>query len=341
VWVTALAGAGALVSVAGQPAAQAPGFDLRAARAAAQALAELPTAQALFQAGDYERAGQAFERALERLPAESHAATASALLNLGPPERFLELRARLLGNLGVCRLRARRYEEAVGLLRAARDAEPRRARHRANLGVTLLRLRRYDEARAQLERAVALGARDGKLLLDLAEAHLRAGELSRARAAAQGCLRLQAQASGVEGWGLRLEAEELLAEADWSEGHLAGAEARLRRVLAWAPGRASARQRLAQVLLRAGRTGEAARQRARFERDAALTGALQSALAARPGRVDALRFVAYAYEQLGLLHLAQAHYRQLLARAPRDQRLRVALRRLERRAALASKGDPP
>jgi hypothetical protein len=51
--------------------------------------------------------------------------------------------------------------------------------------------------------------------------------------------------------------------------------------------------------------------------------------------------VAYAYERLGLLHLAQAHYRQLLARAPDDRRIQVALRRLDRRAASAPQGDPP
>jgi Flp pilus assembly protein TadD len=93
-----------------------------------------------------------------------------------------------------------------------------------------------------------------------------------------------------------------------------------------------------RLLLRAGRDREAAREQARFDRDAALTASIQAALSANPEKVESLQWVAYAYERLGLLHLADAHYRQLLARHPDDPRVTTALHRIRRQAASQAPG---
>ena len=311
-------------------------FDLAAAREARRALDDLPRADRLFRAGDYDAAALAFRRVLDRLPDASRAASAAGLLGLETPERYERLRSRVQGNLGVCLLRGRSYAPAVAMLEAAVAGEPGRARHRANLGLALLRSRRYEEARVQLERAASLDGADAKLHLDLARASQGAGDLERARTAAGRALRLSEAAADLEAWGVALEAEELLAEVEWSDGRYERAEPHLRRVLARAPGQVSARQRLVQLLLRTGRAGEARRERARFEADAALMSSIQNTLSGAEGRPERLRWVAYAYERLGLLHLAEVHYRQLLARSPEDHRLRSSLHDLRRRAA--SKG---
>lgn len=308
-------------------------FNAAAAEVAERELARLPTAVGLFRAGRYDEAAQAFTAILEHLPGPAEAAAAAALLRLGGPDDYRRLLSGLHANVGVCHLRARRYEPARASLETAIDADPRAAGPRANLGVVLLRLNRHDEARRQLAAALSLGAEGDKLRLDLGEALLRLGEPAAARAELRRSLALSRARDGAQGWGTALEAERLLAEADLAQGRLAEAETRLVRVLELAPGEPQARHRLAQVLLRSGRRKEARAHLERFERDAATMASIQGALAASPGRVEALHWVASSYRALGLLHLAEVHYLQLLARDPDDALARRALAIVRARAA--------
>ena len=307
-------------------------FGAEAAKAARAELERLPEGVRLFRAGSYDEAAKVFSAILARLPELREAPAAAALLGLGQPEDYRRLLSGLNGNLGACHLRARRYEAARASLEAAVEIDPRAAGPRASLGIVLLRQKRYAEARAQLTAAVALGASDEKVHLDLGEALLRDGEPAAARnelLRAGGLARARAD---VQGWGTALEAERLLAEVDVEEGLSAAAEARLRRILVLAPGDPQARHRLAQIVLRAGRRDEAAEHLERFERDSQTMASIQASLAASPGRVAALHWVAAAYRDLGLLHLAEVHYLQLLARDPADREARRALAFLRARA---------
>lgn len=333
------AGAAALALLGGlaQPGAvraERPpsGFGAEEAAAARVELARLPEAVRLFEAGSYDVAAEAFSAILARLPALGQAPAAAAFLELGQPDDYRRLLAGLHANLGVCHLRARRYEPARSSLEAAVATDPRAAGPRASLGVVLLRQQRYPEAARQLAEALALGAAGGKVHLDLGEALLRAGEAAAARRALTTAVGLARARGDVQGWGTALEAERLLAEVDLEEGRAAEAETRLRRLLALAPGEPQARFRLAQVLLRSGRRDEAREHLDRFERDSRTMASIQSALAASPGRVAALHWVAASYLDLGLLHLAEVHYLQLLAREPADHTARRALAFLRSRA---------
>lgn len=314
-------------------------FDAAAAEEAGRQLERLPHAVGLFRAGRYDEASEAFAAILARLPEPVEAAAAAALLGLGGPDDYRRLLSGLHANLGVCHLRARRYEPARASLETAVDADPRAAGPRANLGVVLLRLNRHAEARRELAAALALGAEGDKLRLDLGEALLRLGEPAAARAELRRALALARARSGAQGWGTALEAERLLAEADLAEGRLAEAEARLVRVLDLASGEPQARHRLAQVLLRSGRREEARAHLERFERDSAAMASIQGALAASPGRVEALHWVADSYRALGLLHLAEVHYLQLLARDPADAQARRALAVVRARATTPADPD--
>lgn len=314
-------------------------FGIEEAVTARVELERLPEAVRLFRAGSYDEAARIFSGILARLPELREAPAAAALLKLGQPEDYRRLLSGLHANLGACHLRARRYEPARKSLEAAVETDPRAAGPRASLGVVLLRQRRYSEARAQLSSAIALGASGEKVHLDLGEALLRQGESTAARSELLRAGRLARARADVQGWGTALEAERLLAEADLEEGRPADAEARLRRVLALAPGEPQARHRLAQILLRAGRRDEAREHLERFQRDAQTMASIQSALAASPGRVAALHWVAAAYLDLGVLHLAEVHYLQLLARDPADRAARRALAVLRARAGESGPGS--
>jgi tetratricopeptide (TPR) repeat protein len=317
------------------------GFGAEEAAAAKAALERLPEAVRLFRAGSYDEAAEIFAGLLARLPELREAPAAAALLELGQPDDYRRLLSGLHANLGVCHLRARRYEPARASFEAAVETDPRAAGPRASFGVVLLRMQRYAEAREHLAAAVALGAPGEKVHLDLGEALLRAGEPAEARRALVRAVGLARARGDVQGWGTALEAERLLAEVDLEEGSAADAEARLRRLLALAPGEPKARFRLAQVLLRAGRRDEAREHLDRFERDSRTMASIQSALAASPGRVAALHWVAGSYLELGLLHLAEVHYLQLLARDPADREARRALALLRSRAGESGSGSRP
>src|SRR5262249_41338154 len=121
--------------------------------------------------------------------------------------------------------------------------------------------------------------------------------------------------------------------ADVEDERPGDAERRLRRVLARAPGEVEARYQLARLLARAGRDDEANAEQRLFDRDSQSLAAVQSRLAASPGGVRAAAEVADGYRALGLLHLAEVHYLHLLARDPRDQRIRAAVEELRQQAA--------
>ncbi len=328
--------AAALALAEGVPGpAPAEDFGALEAIAARRALAGLPQAIELFRGGAYDEAGRVYARILAHLPGSDQEVAAAALLGLGEPETFRRLLAGLHSDLGLCHLRARRYEPAAASFERAAAIVSWSPAPRVSLGLVRMHQRRDSEARRAFEEAIALGAGGAKLWLDLGRVRLRSGDLPAARTALSEALGLAAAKADVQGWGTALEAERLLADADQQDGCLAAAEERLRRVLALAPGEPQARYRLAQLLLRAGRREEAREHLDRFAEASRTVASIQSLLASSPGRVEALQWVADTYRSLGLLHLAEVHYRQVLARDPADRGARQAL--LE----LAARANPP
>jgi tetratricopeptide (TPR) repeat protein len=329
----------ALAALSPLPSPAPHGFGAAEVPAARAALASLPGAVRLFRAGSYDEAARLFQGALSHLPGPGEAAAAAAFLGLGEPAAYRRLLSGLHNNLGTCHLRARRYDLAIASFERSVAAGPSEPGPRVGLGLALMHRRRYGAARRSFEEALALGAGGDKLQLDLGRTLLRAGDREAARRALSRAALLSRRSGDVQSWGTALEAERLLAEADQEEGLLTAAERRLRRILARAPGDPQARYRLSQVLLRGGRSEEAAEHLRRFQRDARTLASIQSALAASPGRVAALGWVADTYRALGLLHLADVHYRQLLARNPEDRRARWALHVIRARAAASGLGD--
>jgi tetratricopeptide (TPR) repeat protein len=301
---------------------------------AREALKSIPKAIQFFRSGDYDESARLFHDMIELLPGAHYASAAAALLGLRDAASYQQLLSRLYSNLGVCRLRARRYEEAVRNLEEAARLDSRAPRPKANLGVALIHLQRYPEAQKSLEEAHHLGAGGAKLYFDLGKAYVKGGLAAKARQALTESVRLSLAENTIQGRGTALEAEELLAEADQQEGLLAQAELHLRSILARASGQVSARYRLARLLARTNRATEAAEHEKRFAADSELMASIQTALASNPGRVAALHWVADSYRKLGILHLAEVHYLQLLARNPSDASVKRAIQELRTQAGV-------
>lgn len=319
-----------LVALAARAPATTSAYRVADAARARDALAELPRAIDLFRAGRYDAASELFDRMAADLPGPEHSAAASAFLGLADSREYARILSGLHSNLGVSHLRARRHDEAVAALEKAVEIDPTAAGPRTNLAMALRHQRRYADARDAFEQALARGARSQKLLLDFGDVCLRLGDRPRARwALARARLRASAD---VAAWGTALEADALLAQLDFEEGQPRAAETGYRAVLARTPGHVRARYGLLRLLLRDGRTREAAAEQRRFERDSALLNAIESVLAGQPGSVAPMQWVADSYRALGLLHLADVHYRQLLSRNPGDTKALLALRDLEARA---------
>lgn len=306
-------------------------FDLATIQASRQALERLPAAIRDFEAGRYGAAEQAFAALLAALPASEEAATAAALLALPSPAAYRRLRSGVETNLGLSRLRSRRTVDALAPLTRAALTDPTSPRAWGNLGVGLLHARRPCEARAALERAVAVGASQ-RTALHLGRAALECGEPSAARRALARFERTKSPRGGSAARGDRLEAELLLARVEAEEGLLRPARARLERLLAATPDDPLPRYHLIQVLARLGESQAVVAHREVFARSAERMAAIQGALGERPEEVGGLHFIAQTYSDLGLDHLAQVHYQQLLARDPRDQEALWGLAELERRA---------
>lgn len=289
-----------------------------------------------FRAGRYDLAAEIFEGVLAGLPPARRATTAAALLGVGSGSDYRRLLSGLHGNLGLSYLRSRRYELAISALGHAVALSPRAVQPRINLGLAQLHVKRFGDAVRSFDRAIALEPGDAKLHLDLGRALLGAGDLPRARWASTQAVRLAGHEASVASWGTGIEGEKLLAEVDLRDRQSVRAERRLRSVLERVPGEVQARYRLIQLLERTERIEEAEAERRRFTHDSELLGTIQSVLISDPGGIDALLWVADTYRQLGLLHLAEVHYEQLVARNPNDTKAVWALHDLKIRMARAS-----
>lgn len=334
----ALFAAAVLLGACGDPAPQPSAtFGVEEAARARQALARMPRAVEQFSAGRYALAAAGFAAILETLPPGEGAATAAALLRLDGPADFRRLRSSLETNLGLCHLRSRRYGAAVEVLARAVASDSGSAIAHSNLGIALLRAKRYPDARRSLEEAVRRGGTGGRLHLVLGEAALRSGDRRRAAQALRQAQRLARREAGAPSRGVRLEAERLLAEVALAEGRPAEARRRLEAVLAESPGDPLPRYLLLGALVRLDDRAAAERHRELFARHAATMASLQSALAEDPDDVAGLHWIADTYLSLGLDHLAEIHYRQLLVRDPADRAARRGLLAVHARLA-ASQG---
>jgi tetratricopeptide (TPR) repeat protein len=311
------------VEVSGSPGA-------KHAHTARAALGRLPQAIALFEGARYDQAARAFESIVAELPPPDRAATAAAFLDLESSARYTRVLSGLYANAGLCHFRARRYEEAAERLERALAIDGSAVGPRVTLGLVYKRQQLYEEAARWLEDAWRRGARGTDLFADLGEVHLRLGGHLRARWAL-----VQARQSLTAGdpadWGTALDADTLLAEIDQADGRLAEAERRLRSVLRHAPGHVQARSRLIQLLLRSGRDADAGVHQRRLRRAADQVDAVHAILANQPGGVDALEWIADTYRALGLLHLADVHYGQLLARNPSNTKALLARHQIRSR----------
>ncbi len=315
-------------------------LDARGIRAARRALELLPAAIDHLHAGRYGKAEAALSAVLGALPGAEHGSTAAAVLDLGDGGEYRRLLAAVETNLGLARFRARRYEPAVEALDRAVALDPRSRGAWLDLGIALLHAQRFDAAREALGRAREHGAGGARFELHAGRAawysgHARAGRECLLRAVELG------EAEGtIAGRGTRLEAEVSLAELDAAAGDLTGARRRLEAVLAATPNDPLPRYRLLGVLARLGEAAALAEHRRRFEADAAAMAAVQDALGRRPDEVENLRWIADAYLRLGLDHLAEVHYRQLLVRDPEDREARRALAELAYRQAPRGPASP-
>jgi len=300
-------------------------------------VARVRGAEHAFQRADYGEAERLYGEALSGLPGVEHAPTLAAFLGLSAAQDYRRWIASLHGNLGLSRMRQRRWEDAERSLSAALELDPRSNTTRTNLGLAQLHARRYPEAYATLASAAEAGAESAKDRLDLGRAAYHAGFQDRACTALRQALCATRADPGVEAWGVALDAQKLLARADLDRGAWSEAERRLEAVLEQAPGDAEARYFLVLALARQGRDQEAERERARQERDASLHAAIQTRLL-EAGDSRELSTVAELYRELGLLHLAHVHYAQLAARDPRDPAARHSMRSIE---ALARERTAP
>jgi len=296
------------------------------------ALKSLPQAIQSFHAGRYQQAEQGFQDIIDKLPELRHAATAAALLQIGPSKNYRRLLSSLYTNLGLSQLRMRHYEMAVKNLSIAVAADGSATGPKVNLGLALFHQRRYPEAGDVLEEAISIGGGNAKLYADLGKIYLHAGNWRKARWALVQAMRLgTGPKADIQDWGSVLEAEKLLAQTYESEGRLQLAVDHLNRVLKRAPGETQARYRLIQVLERQGNSTLAAQHQEYFEKHSQIMANIQSVLTTSPEQVPALHWVADTYRGLGLLHLAEVHYRQLLVRHPEDDRAKLAIHKINRR----------
>ncbi len=303
---------------------------------ARRATAALPAALRDLRAGRYGQAEEALAAVRSALPDVRHGATAAALLGLAGAGEYRRLVASIETNLGLARFRARRYPAAIEALERAVRIDPRSRVAWVDLGVALFHAQRFVEAAMALRQARALGAGGSHLELRAGQAAAHAGEPEAARRALSRAVRLGAAEGTVGGRGTALEAQVSLAELDAAAGDLASARRRLEAVLAETPSDPLPRYRLLGILARQGETAALVEHRERFEADARAMAAVQAALGRGPEEAANLHWLAETYHRLGLDHLAEVHYRQLLARDRDDEAARRGLAEL----ALRHRGRP-
>lgn len=293
-------------------------------------LERLPATLSLFRAGRYSDAEDGFESIIAALPGPDRAVSGAAVLELTDAREYLRVLAGLHSNLGLVRMRSREWQSAESALVAAVSIDPQHVGAHLNLGLTLIHQRRFAEARHQIEAAQRLGRNGPKLQLDLGRAHLALAEHGRARSAFTRARTMAGRQPSAQSWGVILEARMLTAVCDLEQGWAGAAREQLEQVLDMAPGHVQARYRLVQLLEGLGETSAAAIASERLAEDRAMMAAIQQELASSPDEVQALHWIADTYRRLGLLHLADAHYRQLSIRNPEDTRPLLARLQIKR-----------
>jgi tetratricopeptide (TPR) repeat protein len=296
------------------------------------ALQRIEDGHALVRSGRYGAAAEVYATVLEALPPAERAATAAVALGADGPRSYRRLLASLHANLGLCDLRRRQFEDAAARYEEALSIDPGSLAAQRGLGLTLLHLRRYPEAARQLEHVVADPRATAKDHLDLGRGARHTEHRERARWALRRALHLARRQTGVETWGVALEARRELAAMALEDGRAEAARRWLDDLLADAPGDAEARFLLTRALTVLGHPREAELQRRRFEDVAATHAAIQVRLLSPPVADADRRWVAERYAGLGLLHLAHTHFLKLQARAPDDASLDLALREIHLRA---------
>jgi protein O-GlcNAc transferase len=301
------------------PAPVAPTAEaLTALRAAAQRGplpldASLALAQAEVAAGDREAAERHLAAAIERsgsvrammmlgrLQAErgdeaAALATVRGALAAAPnSEEVVSVYARLSLSTGT-------PAQALRALEALVRMHPEVAEHRYLLGVSLIQLGDLQRARSVLGETIRLAPALPRARVALGLVLNRLSHFAEAREELTAALRLAPD---------DLEALAALAEAEEGLGELEGAERRARRVLAKAPGHATASLVLGLVMMERERYAEA--------RDALL-----AAVAAEPGSIKAHYQLSLAYARLGDRERSAAHAeRSQRARRETEERFRA------------------
>lgn len=316
-----------------EPERQSPFVDdaLAHSEKAAEALARMKQGMLRFSQGDYREAEAIFSSIAAALPDVRHAVAMAALLELPNAGTYRRIVSALYSNLGLAQMRSRRYSQAVTSLEKAISADPHAFQPRSNLGIIFLRQKGYAAAAHELESVMRYGEADAELYLNLGESYLGLGDHGRARWAFMQAKRLSDPPKHVRQWGELLEADRGLAKVYFREGRLDESKRYLESVLARAAGDSEARYLLVRILARQGHRDIAEKHKARFDRDSQTIADIQSVLASTPGKVDALQWVADTYRELGLLHMAYVHYKQLESRDPGNSQLQLAMLDLQQR----------
>lgn len=307
--------------------------------AAREALDDIRAGEGAFRRAEYAAAEDAFTRALKALPDVVHAPTLAALLRLESADAYRRLVGGVQANLGLVRLRQRRWNDALGSLEAAIAIDGASVATLSNLGLAQMHARRYDDAWASLAavaRSPGAGAKDH---LDAGRAAYYAGREDDALRASARALELARRERTVRAWGAALEAYKLGAHVLIDRGRWAEAERKLRTALALAPGDAQARYLLVLALARQGRDADARREQEVQERVTAVHAEIQARLS-EPYTAPGLRAVAELYDGLGLLHQAHLHYAQLTARDPTASVARERMRSIALAVGERTTGSP-
>ena len=286
----------------------------------------------LVEQGRYEAARGRYLELIERLPPAERAANAALRAGFADAAGYRRYLASLHVNRALCDLRLRDFESAAGGYRRALEIAPDSVSARRGLALSLFRARRFDDAHRVFQELADGGSARGSDLLFLGRAARRSGRLRPAAWALPIAGARAAREAGVSGWGTALAARRELAALAVDRGRLEEGLARIRALTAVVPGDAEARYLETQILARLGRDQEARAARREFERVASSHALIQELLATPPFSDDEVRRAAHLYQALGLLDLAEVHFRRLLERHPDDGEVAVAIRKIRRRA---------
>jgi len=296
-----------------------------------RALARIDDGLLSFRQGDYGQAEAIFSDIKQQLPDVSHALAMAKLLDLADATSYKRLLSSVYGNLALSQLRSRQFNNAEQNFRAAISIDPRAGLPRKNLGVTYLRMKNYSAAIREFSTLLRGGANDTELYLNVGRAHTGLGNFAKARWAFLQVLRIGQTDPSLRRWGDSLEARRGLAKINFQQNRLQESADQLLELLAHAPGDSESRYLLVQVLSRQGQPEQAALHKEIFDRDSKAIADIQAVLSSTPDKVSAMQWVADSYRELGLFHLAHAHYQQLVARDPDNNLAKLAIIKLQQR----------